>query len=71
MESVQAGNLFRVLAHDDPLYRLQPGDLSLILVDQVEEALAHNRDPRRVQGRNARRAHNQQQKAYCYARNKI
>src|SRR6185436_4820560 len=24
VESVQAVNLFRVLAHDDPLYRLQP-----------------------------------------------
>ena len=29
------------IAIDTALARLQPGDLSLILVDQVEEALAH------------------------------
>ncbi|HZF82707.1 MAG TPA: hypothetical protein VE084_04360, partial [Burkholderiaceae bacterium] len=29
------------VAIDEALDRLQPGDLSLILVDQVEEALAH------------------------------
>ena len=29
------------IAIDAALARLQPGDLSLILVDQVEEALAH------------------------------
>ena len=29
------------LAIDTALARLQPGDLCLILVDQVEEALAH------------------------------
>jgi cyanophycin synthetase len=29
------------VAIDSALARLQPGDLSLILVDQVEEALAH------------------------------
>ena len=29
------------LAIDTALERLQPGDLCLILVDQVEEALAH------------------------------
>jgi cyanophycin synthetase len=29
------------VAIDTALARLQPGDLSLILVDQVEEALAH------------------------------
>jgi len=29
------------VAIDAALARLQPGDLSLILVDQVEEALAH------------------------------
>ena len=29
------------LAIDTALARLQPGDLCLVLVDQVEEALAH------------------------------
>ena len=31
----------RFIAIDTALERLQPGDLCLVLVDQVEEALAH------------------------------